>query len=125
MAKVGDVFRSSTWKAADLETPQVLTIEEVKTHEFDDGPKLILNFKEDKRGLICNRTNSNTIVESYGDETDDWIGKKIQLYKSRTEFQGRMVDCVRVQGPKSTAAAPPPADFGEAGDPGPDGDLPF
>jgi len=125
MAKLGDVFRSNSWKASDLETAQVLTISAVKPYEFDDGMKLIISFEGSDKDLICNKTNSNTIGDSYGDETDNWVGQRIQLYKTQTEFQGRRVDCIRVQGPKSQSSAPPPPDFGDDPGPGDGSDLPF
>lgn len=122
MAKVSDVFGSRSWKAADLDTPKVLTIKAVKPYKFDDGAKLVVSFKESDKDLICNKTNASAIARSYGDDTDDWLDKKIQLYKAETEFKGDIVDCVRVQGPRSKSAPPPP-EFdvppAEDGDPGP------
>ncbi len=128
MAKVSEVFGSKSWKASDLVGgPMVLTIKGVKPYKFDDGSKLVVSFEESDKDLISNKTNSSSIAKSYGDDTDNWIGKRIQLYLSETEFKGDIVDCVRVQGPRSKAAPPPPPDFDDQpddrGDPGPDDDY--
>ena len=50
-------------------------------------------------------TNANSIARRYGDETDDWIGAKLELYGSVTTFGGKEVDCIRIR-----PALPPEAE---------------
>jgi len=135
--KLDDMYPSKSFKADDVkDKPMVLTISSVEITTFDDGTsKPAVSFEGQDKRLMLNKTNASTIAESYGDDTDAWIGKRIQLYATRVEFKGDIVDAIRVQGPKSAAATPPPADFDapepEQGDPGPlasessDEDLPF
>ena len=53
----------------------------------------------DEKALILNITNARTIAEIYGNDTDDWKGKRITLYptKVETNFQEKRVDCIRIR----------------------------
>jgi hypothetical protein len=126
MANINDTF-SKAWKAADLDEPKVFTISEVESTKIGGERKLVVSFKESARDLICNKTNAKVIALGYGDETDAWIGKKIQIYNDpNVEYAGEKVGGIRVRTPKG-AAPEPPADF----DDGPppisdfDDDIPF
>ena len=59
----------------------------------------VLFFQGKERGLVLNKTNANNIVIAYGDEMDDWAGKKLILYEAMVDFQGRSVPAVRVRPP--------------------------
>ena len=48
----------------------------------------------------------NVIAGFLGDDTDAWTGRKIVLYPTQADFQGRLTDCIRVRPPKSPAAVP-------------------
>jgi hypothetical protein len=54
-------------------------------------------FQEFDRGMVINRTNLKRIIAMYGNETDTWVGKRITLYESETDFNGRTVPCIRVR----------------------------
>jgi hypothetical protein len=118
--KTGEVYGGNYLKAEDLKggSPRV-TISNVELKEFDDGKKLIISFHGKDRQLVCNRTNSSIIEEVLGsDESDDWIGKTIQLCVKKVEFSGRLVPAIRVvlkerqpaPRPAQRPAAPPPVD---------------
>ena len=115
--KSSDVFASKYLSAADLrDRDATVTIERVEIEKMPSGEKKPALFFEGKaKGFLLNRTNFNTIAEVLGaDDTDDWSGRSITLYPTETEFQGRMVDCIRVRRRKAPAApewqepAPPP-----------------
>lgn len=106
-------------KAADFAQPRLLTISKVGMVEVGDDKKPALFFVETDQDVVLNKTNITTISEIYGDETDNWAGKKIVAFKARTEFQGKACDCIRVRAPKTatnmptnTPPPPPPADLG-------------
>ena len=40
----------------------------------------VMYFKGCQKGMKVNKTNGGTIVNQYGAETDDWIGREIILY---------------------------------------------
>jgi hypothetical protein len=85
---------------------------------------------EEKR-VVLNKTNARTIADLYGNETDQWIGKRITLYAAKATFGRQTVDAIRVrervppQKAGKTTAEPEPAtaDQPMAGwDPTPDED---
>jgi hypothetical protein len=77
----------------------VVTIKgaERKTVGSEKVVKGVIFFEELERGLVLNKTNSRTIAEMYGSDTDAWMGKKITIYRSETSFQGKVVPCIRVR----------------------------
>ncbi|MCA9047422.1 MAG: hypothetical protein KDA89_01760 [Planctomycetaceae bacterium] len=44
-----------------------------------------------------NKTNALIISGLYSDETDEWIGCRITLYPTETQFGAKMVDCIRIR----------------------------
>lgn len=101
--KRDDVFPSKFLKASDLpEDGSVypLTIEKVEMGEI--GPnkdrKPIIHFEETEKSMVCNKTNWNTIARATNSQdSDEWIGKTINLYRAEVEFQGEMVESIRVK----------------------------
>lgn len=99
---VNDAFPSKYLKAGDLpeEGSQPFTIEKIEIEEIgrDKEKKPVIYFEEDGKGLVCNKTNARTIARLIGsEEFDEWIGKTINLYRCEVDFQGEMVDSIRVK----------------------------
>ena len=67
--------------------------------------KPVIYFDGIDKGFALNATNGKTIAALYGVMVEDWRGKKITLYRSRTTMGSEEVDCVRVrpQAPKAGA----------------------
>jgi hypothetical protein len=105
------LFPSKWMKASDLgDEPQILTIKDVDIEKMNDGEtKPVVYFKGSTKGLVLNVTNGRVLADLYGSDTDDWVGKQISLVTSRTDFQGRQVDCIRLQPVKAKRAAVKPA----------------
>jgi hypothetical protein len=61
--------------------------------------KPILFFKESKdgRGLVLCVTNGKTIARMYGNDIDDWVGKRITLFSTRVDAFGETVDAIRIR----------------------------
>lgn len=120
--KMGKAFPSKYVSAADIESPRVMTINEVVIVEFEeDGTeKPMMTFDRAVKGLILNKTNWLVTEELYGDETEGWRGKQIELYPTTTHFGGKMVPCVRVRAPRSLQQEAPPIEA-----PVPEDDIPF
>jgi hypothetical protein len=57
----------------------------------------VLYFQKATKGLVLNRTNAMTIAGLYGDESDDWTGKRISIYPTRIRAFGAMQDTIRVR----------------------------
>lgn len=106
---INDAFPSNYLKASDCEQPRVLTIKQVTIEEIGDDKdrKPVVHFHEVEQGLVLNRTNANMIAHRYGNETDQWNGKKIKLYVDQVSFQGRIVDAIRVKTPPAQQQAQP------------------
>lgn len=108
--KLDDAFPSKFLKASDLpeEGTITVTIEQVAMAEvgMDKQRKLVINFEEQDKAMICNQTNAKTIAKVTGSrDTDEWIGKQIRLHRADVEFKGDMVESIRV----STKAGKPSA----------------
>jgi len=97
--KIYTLFPSRYLKASDLTDGDLtVTIESISMAKLQgDEEKPCLYFRETPKGLILNKTNSNTITELYGDETDDWHGERIRLYSTEVDFCGRQTMALRVR----------------------------
>lgn len=79
--------------------------------------KPLVHFVGKKKPMVLNTTNAKAIAAMYGNNTDDWAGKPISIYATKTTFAGEEVDCIRVRPtppkprpkkPEPAAAAPEP-----------------
>ena len=105
--RIDSAFASDYLKAADLDGKQVVyTIVSVKVEEIgqERDQRPVVYFEETEKGLVLNKTNSRTISDEYGLETDDWTGRKIALYEKLVEFSGKEVPAIRVKVPKAKPA---------------------
>lgn len=111
---INEAFPNRYLKAADLNGRDVtVTIKSVEREEigFDKERKLVLAFANTEKLMVCNKTNGIAIAKMHGEETDNWVGKKIILCAKDVEFQGTMTSALRVlaQKPEAHKKAPPPA----------------
>ncbi len=75
----------------------VVTFDRVEEELIGGEMRYVIFFAEFQRGLILNHTNSRSIARMYGGEVDNWVGKKLTLYRSETSFNGEVKPCVRVR----------------------------
>jgi hypothetical protein len=73
--------------------PKQVKIEGVEDGQFD---KPVAAFN-DGTSLSLNHTNVRTLMRSYGPESNDWIGRNIELYIGPTTYQGRVQDSILVK----------------------------
>ena len=127
--KIGAAFPGQYLKVADLQGKRVtVVIDHVEMEDIGGETKPVLHFRGKNRGVVLNKTNANAIWAINGsDDTDDWPGTTIVLYPSKTEFQGKRVDCIRIDPPDSRPSlrpaprpAPEPEPFTPSGE-----DVPF
>jgi hypothetical protein len=98
MVNINDEFPSKYLKAADLQGHAVkLTIRDVVTEQINTDRKLIMYFNNRDKGMVLNKTNARTIGDVFGEDTDDWLGKAVEVFAMKVDFQGRMVDGLRVR----------------------------
>lgn len=108
-----DAFPSKYMAQADVETPLIGTIKDVYPEslkgENGDEQKTVMSFREDLKPMILNNTNWTTCEDAYGPESDEWVGKKIEIYNDpNVMFGKKRVGGVRVRIP----ATPKPATNG-------------
>ena len=109
-----DAFPGNYIKAEDLKggpvTLQVASVTMQVVDEKQDKSKPVMQFSGTEKSFVINITNWNNIEMFLGQETSQWVGHKIQLYPTTTEFGGKTVPCIRVrQPPMATTALPPMA----------------
>lgn len=99
------MMSSDRLRAVDLdEKPRVVTIARVTQgtyapNENQKKPKRMpdIHFREFEVPLGANSTNCKAIAKLLGSKnTDDWIGRSIELYPTTTEAWGETKDCIRV-----------------------------
>jgi hypothetical protein len=106
-----DALPSQWLKAADFEKPGLLTIRKFGVELIGEDKRPVVWFDEVEKGLALNITNGSTIEEICGSpDPSRWVGHKIVLFKTQTDYAGKRVDCIRIRAPKNGAAvaAPPP-----------------
>jgi hypothetical protein len=105
MAKRDDLFPSRYLRAGDLNgKPAVVTItsapiENLKTPDGREDRKTVLYFRTGKKVLPLNRTNWDSVADVCGDDTETWPGCRIEIFPTKTEMKGKVVDCIRIRAP--------------------------
>ena len=113
--KRSDAFPSQYFSKDDVQTPIRLTIASVSIEaikgEHGEDKKPVMSFREvDAKPLILNNTNWVTIEDAYGEDSDYWDGKLVELYCDPTiMFGSKRVGGVRVRIPAGLSPSSPPA----------------
>lgn len=98
--KANELCPAPHLEAADLDGKDVVvTITRVGKSKVgnEQVEKGVVYFAEFPRGLVLNRTNVKRLIALYGNETDQWAGKKISLYPSEADYAGTVRPCIRVR----------------------------
>jgi hypothetical protein len=103
--RISNAFPSTYLKAADLNgrTAKVV-MESIRMEDIGSEQKPILYFQGKEKGLVLNKTNANNIAYAYGEETDTWAGRPLELFEAMVDFQGRTVPAIRVRIPRDQDA---------------------
>lgn len=98
MVSVNDSYSGNHLKCADLKGKDVsLVIASTSLEKVGDDHKLVVYFRGTDRDLVLNKTNANCIAQMYGDETDNWAGRKITIIPTQTEYAGKTVPAIRIK----------------------------
>jgi len=107
--KISEEFPSKYLKAADLGGKEAKVImQNVEKEKLGDDMKLVLYFKGKEKGVVLNKTNSNTICDSYGDDTEDWFDQPLILFSVMVDFQGKVGPAIRCRVPTAKDNKPAP-----------------
>jgi len=105
--KKSQAFPSTYLSKEDVSTPVVATIRSVQMgriksdHGEEDKPVMSFMSPPGLKPLIVNNTNWSIVESLYGDESDFWSGKPIELYwEPNVNFGGKLVGGVRVRAPR-------------------------
>jgi hypothetical protein len=94
-------YLGSYLQKEDVPGEITVTIARATEESLDENerPKLILYFKEVEKGLVCNVTNINVLIDIFGDDdTDRWIHGQVILYTDPSVmFAGKRVGGLRVR----------------------------
>jgi hypothetical protein len=81
-------------KVADVRNgPLQMRIAAVKEGKYGK-PDVVF---ESGENLTLNATNNRTLMRAYGPNSDDWIGKYIELTLGQLQFEGELQDAVIVK----------------------------
>jgi arabinogalactan endo-1,4-beta-galactosidase len=98
--KISEEFPSKYLKASDLGGREVKVImANVEREKLGDDSKPVLYFKGKEKGVVLNKTNSNTIADAYGDDTDEWFDQEIILFSVMVDFNGKVSPSIRMRVP--------------------------
>jgi hypothetical protein len=94
-----DAFPATYLKSADVKNkPTIAVISHMEMQLVGQGQdqkeKPVLHL-EDGKPMVLNRTNFEALEDAFGD-SDDWPGHKIKIKCTRTKFQGKTVDGLRI-----------------------------
>lgn len=109
--KRSEAFPSKYLSKEDVDPARIGTINGLKreTLKSDDGDetKTVMYFREEAlKPMILNNTNWMIAEEAYGEDSDAWVGKKIELYLDpNVMFGAKRVGGVRVRIPSAATAA--------------------
>jgi hypothetical protein len=108
--KATDIFSGKYLASTDIGDREFkLVIEGTELVEFENEgkkqKKIHITFQNAKKGLLANKTNSMILVDAYGDDTENWIGKEVILYVEPVGFQGKVVKAIRVKVPRAAKPA--------------------
>ena len=122
MAKVSEMIQSKFLRKEDVEDDLIVTVKDCRLEDMpgDGGEqRWVLFFRELPKGLVLNSTTIRVLEKAFGNDSDDWIGKRVTLYVDpNVSFRGQVVGGLRIRPmkPRNAAAATaqlakPAADF--------------
>jgi len=105
MPSIKDIYGGSKGlKAADLRgRAHLLKVSDSRLVKFNDGSKIVLSFDGKEKELVVNKTNAQMIASKFGEDYERWLGAEIEVYPDKTQFNGELVDCIRVRIPVPAA----------------------
>lgn len=108
--KRSDAFPSQYLGKDDVHSPRIVTIDDVQkaTIKGENGEeeKPVMYFRDFPKPMILNNVNWMTVESEYGDDSDLWKGKQIELYHDpNIMFGSKRVGGVRIRIPQTGTVA--------------------
>ncbi|MCP4571458.1 MAG: hypothetical protein GY838_03830 [bacterium] len=112
MTDIETYYPSPFLKAADLGGEQrLVTIAKISppvSVGMGDDKKPLIHFDGAPKPMVLNVTNFLTIKAMYGSTDTDWVGRQVFIVPTTTEYQGKVVPCIRVKPGVPTATPEQP-----------------
>jgi hypothetical protein len=129
MPLVKDMIQSKFLRKEDFDEDQICTIKACKLEDVgrEDNPeqRWTLYFREHAKGMVLNVTTIRVLEQSYGGDSDMWIGKPVTVYVDpNVSFGGKVVGGLRLRVQK-VKASPKPSQAPEADPNEMSDDIPF
>lgn len=98
--KVSEMIVSKFLRKEDFDEDQICTIRTL-TLEDMQGEKAeqrwCLHFRERDKPMVLNVTSIRVLEQAFGDDSDNWIGKKVKVYVDpNVSFGGKVVGGLRL-----------------------------
>jgi hypothetical protein len=74
----------------DKDTLEIATPGEMVQGKFGEQAVFGLKTKNGIKNVSFNKVSTNNLVEGFGDETENWVGKRITAFLVRAMVQGEM-----------------------------------
>ena len=106
--KLKEMLESKYLQQDDVDGEVTVTIRELKkvnVAKDDETPeyKWTVKFQEFAKPMVANATNVKRMFKALGDDSEEWLGKKIILYVDPdVEFGGKIVGGLRVRALRRT-----------------------
>lgn len=106
MAKISQQFADKWFNGEDFDKEgRDLVVDYVEEEKVGKDTKLAMHFDGEEKALPLNKTNAEKIAKIFGlDDTDDWPGMVINLYRSTAQMNGKNVPCVRARTPRQSGS---------------------
>ena len=108
MPKVSDMIQSKFLRKEDLDDDLIVTVKSVKLEDMpgdDNEQRWVVYFRELPKGLVLNVTTIRALESAFGNDTDQWLGGKVELYVDpAVTFKGKVVGGLRLRARKSKTA---------------------
>lgn len=108
--KTSQMIQSKFLKKEDFPVPMVMTIRGVAMEKVGNNgdARWVLYFNENTKGIVLNVTKIRQLEATFGDESDSWVGKRIQVMNDPTVMMGQqIVGGIKFVMPRAAAAAQP------------------
>ena len=90
-------YEGDYFKAEDIKGGRALRVEGVEKVNTEFGWKYQLSFHETKKKLTLNKTSLRVLIKLYGNDTDKWIGKAVDLTSAKVQTKDGLKNAVFVE----------------------------
>jgi len=92
-----EMFPSRFMKVQDIPAQGVtVVLASIDGETLGQELKYVTTFENHQKQLVLDKTNAKRIARLHGNNTNQWIGKRVKLVPEAVDFKGDFVQRVRV-----------------------------